>query len=255
MKSPGPSAPGPKKLAESSCRGEVVVTEDHLVVIISIVLREETQLAEEIVGLQDQGLTDLQREDTLVGVGGDAASRHIRGARDNFASREHADDLLEPLLAAQCATLLLRHIGHNGQLLNTSREDHLADVAGAALALLFGGVRLGIHGCDRLLQELKVAFRLIDGCAEELQATHVSSTLDLDSTLATFLDDLLQFLGWILGRLLVLLLGRLLLLLLLRLLDVLLVQFHLLQGVGLGLDSNDPWDLLHCLQEGRLWLE
>merc|ERR1719215_1925960 len=54
-------------------RWEVIIAEDHLVVIVAIVLREELLGAQEVVRLQDKPLPDLQREDVLVRIRGDAA--------------------------------------------------------------------------------------------------------------------------------------------------------------------------------------
>mmetsp|Transcript_3705 Transcript_3705/g.5067 ORF Transcript_3705/g.5067 Transcript_3705/m.5067 type:complete len:357 (+) Transcript_3705:182-1252(+) len=234
---------------------EVVIAEDHLVIVVAVVLGEEAQLAEEVVGLQDQRLADLEREYALVRVGGDDAGGDVRSAINHLAAREHGDDFLEPLLAAQGLALVLGHVRYDGELLDAGREDHLTDVSGAALAFLFGGVGLGVHRGDGLLQEVEVAFGLIDGSAEELQSTHVSGSLDLDASLSSLLDDLLQLLGGVLGGLLVLLLGGLLILLLLRFLDVLLVHLDLLESVGLSLDLSDAGDLLDGLEESCLGLE
>mmetsp|Transcript_39486 Transcript_39486/g.104190 ORF Transcript_39486/g.104190 Transcript_39486/m.104190 type:complete len:227 (+) Transcript_39486:505-1185(+) len=126
-------------------------------------------------------------------------------------------------------------------------------MAGAPLALLLRGVRLRVHGLHRLHEQVGASLGLVHGCAEELQAAHVGRTLDLHAALAALLDDFLQLLRRVLGRLLVLgLRCLLLLLLLLVLLAILLVHLHLLQGVRLRLHRGDAWDRLQRCQEVRL---
>merc|ERR1712050_649538 len=61
------------RAAEGLARGEVVVAEDHLIVVIPVVLGEQALAAQVVVRLQDQALPDLQREDALVSVRGDDA--------------------------------------------------------------------------------------------------------------------------------------------------------------------------------------
>mmetsp|Transcript_78000 Transcript_78000/g.252196 ORF Transcript_78000/g.252196 Transcript_78000/m.252196 type:complete len:229 (+) Transcript_78000:318-1004(+) len=131
-------------------------------------------------------------------------------------------------------------------------------MAGAALALLFGGVGFLVHTLDGMQEQLDVSLGFVHGSAKKLQAAHVRGALDLHATLAALLEDRLFLLHGVHRGLLVLFrltLTLLLLLLVLRLLDVLLVQLHLLQGVGLRLHGRDARDFLHCLQEGGFGLE
>merc|ERR1712003_539657 len=87
---------------------EVVITEDHLVVTITVVLWEKPLLAEEVVRFQDQTLTDLQWENVLVSVRRDGTLAVIlRGADDLAACRIQRQDLLQPLLTDQFRLLLL----------------------------------------------------------------------------------------------------------------------------------------------------
>mmetsp|Transcript_51937 Transcript_51937/g.112947 ORF Transcript_51937/g.112947 Transcript_51937/m.112947 type:complete len:360 (-) Transcript_51937:43-1122(-) len=204
---------------------EVVIAEDHLVIVVAVVLGEEAQLAEEVVGLDDHGLSDFERENALVGVGLDAASRDILGAREESAV-EQCQCSLQPLLARKISLLRLGHVGDDAQLFGTSREDHLSDVTGSALALLLSRITLNVHGLHRLDQKLDVPLRLIHGGAKKLEASHIGGTLDFDTALATFLHDLLQL------RLTLLLGGKFLLLLLILLLGfLLLLLFFLLLGL------------------------
>merc|ERR1719504_354681 len=95
-------------------RWEVIVTEYHLVRIF-VVLWEQTFLSEEVVGLQNHWLPDLQWENTLVTV-----RLHHRGAEpravcQNFSSKV-ADRLLDPFLTRKSALLVFWNVSHNGKL-------------------------------------------------------------------------------------------------------------------------------------------
>mmetsp|Transcript_13359 Transcript_13359/g.40498 ORF Transcript_13359/g.40498 Transcript_13359/m.40498 type:complete len:200 (-) Transcript_13359:630-1229(-) len=117
----------------------------------------------------------------------------------------------------------VRHVGNHRELLRPRRENHLSHAAGAPLALLrLVRIGRGVHRSHGHLEEIGVAIWRLDRRAEELEPTHVSSTLDLDALLAALLHHLGDELGPILSRLflggwlrLLLGLGRLLLFLLL----------------------------------------
>eukprot|EP00972_Heterocapsa_arctica_P056022 8263050-Heterocapsa_arctica.AAC.1 len=57
--------------------------------------------------------------------------------------------------------LVLRHVGRDRDALDTRGEYHLADMAGAALALPLGGVELLVHRIYGLRQEGAVALGLL----------------------------------------------------------------------------------------------
>merc|ERR1740139_421005 len=234
---------GPR-LEGGGLRGEVVIPEDHLVIIIAVVFGEEPFLAQEVVRFQNEALPDLQREDVLLRVCRDYPHTVLLACRDYFSTRVESEDFLQPLLTRELTLLGFRNICHDRKLLRASREHHLADVAGATFPLLLRRVRLFIHCLHTLQGELGVAIRFGHRGAEELQATHVSCTLDLDTPLAALLEHLLEQLRRVLCRWRCIRCGLLggLIGLLLCLLEILLVELDLLQGVGLCLHSRDTTD-------------
>merc|ERR1712070_905317 len=76
---------------------EVVVAEDHLVRVI-VVIWEQALGAQEVVAFHDQALTDLQREDVLLGVRRDDASADILSRGEQLATM-NGQHLVEPFFA------------------------------------------------------------------------------------------------------------------------------------------------------------
>merc|ERR1712157_308982 len=72
-------------------RGEVIVSKDVVIVVIAVVIGEEAFLPQEVVGLEDHGLTDLQREDPLVCIALDHASAHVLGLADHLPTKVSKD--------------------------------------------------------------------------------------------------------------------------------------------------------------------
>mmetsp|Transcript_43268 Transcript_43268/g.60076 ORF Transcript_43268/g.60076 Transcript_43268/m.60076 type:complete len:216 (-) Transcript_43268:211-858(-) len=163
-------------------------------------------------------------------------------------SRLCAQDLVEPFLANEVTLLRFGYVGQDCQVLGASGKDHLANLSRAAFALFLTRIGFGIHSLNALLQQLHIALRFIHRSAEELQATHICSTFNLNTSLATFLQHLLQLLCRIL-RWLCFLLWCLLLLLLQCLLDIFLVHLHLLQGIGLSFHHGNTFDALQLAQK------
>mmetsp|Transcript_28384 Transcript_28384/g.72698 ORF Transcript_28384/g.72698 Transcript_28384/m.72698 type:complete len:394 (+) Transcript_28384:404-1585(+) len=244
----------------------VVVAKDHLIGVVAVILGEGAELAQVGKGSGHRGVLVLERELTLVGVGRDhrlgrvAAVRALEalelGAGGGLLVGHLATDglahLVDPLghvdLARRLVGLGLGHVADDGELLGAGREDHLADVARAALAVLSLGVGVGIHRVHRREQQRLVTVWRLDGRAEEVEAAHVGGALDLDALLAALLDDRLEKLLrrllvrrlillrlLLLGRRRLLLLGGLGLLLLLGLRGLLRLQLLNLLGRRLAL--------------------
>merc|ERR1712050_388276 len=102
----------PKKGKASSHGGKVVITKDHLIVVVIVVLREQAPLAEEVVGLDNHGLADLEGEDTLVGIRLHPASAQVLARGEDLAV-EDRERGLQPFLAGELALLRLRHVSNH----------------------------------------------------------------------------------------------------------------------------------------------
>mmetsp|Transcript_50506 Transcript_50506/g.109639 ORF Transcript_50506/g.109639 Transcript_50506/m.109639 type:complete len:298 (+) Transcript_50506:270-1163(+) len=174
------------------CLGrEVIVSEDHLV-IIAVGIREEGFAFQVTDGLRNAWLLHLQRELVRVPIRLDCAPGVDFVAAVFELAPEEVEHLSNPLDGVNIILEVIGHVSYDAELVVTSREDHFTNGPGSTLSLLLGGVRLLVHGFHASVHELHVASGLIDGGAEELQATHVCRSLDLDATLATLLDDLLH---------------------------------------------------------------
>merc|ERR1719323_458009 len=97
-----------------------------------------------------------------------------------------------PLSCIKFTLLVSWNIRNNSQLVITSREDHLTNVARTSLALLLSRNWLRVHGGNAMIHQVQISLRLVNRCAEVLQAAHVSCTLNLDSSLPSFFDNFLQ---------------------------------------------------------------
>mmetsp|Transcript_52597 Transcript_52597/g.114741 ORF Transcript_52597/g.114741 Transcript_52597/m.114741 type:complete len:315 (-) Transcript_52597:123-1067(-) len=222
-----------------------VVAEGNLVVVVVVVVGEGALRAEECEGGSHGGVLVFERELALVRVGRHDSLHHlsalwrhgVRRRLDDLAA-DGLDDVLSPLGNVHLGHLVGGHVRHDRELLHAGGEDHLADVARAALAVLRALLRVGVHRRHRKLQQLQVAIGRLNSCAEEFQAAHIRGALNLNALLAALLDHLLQqllpLLRSLLHRVLLLLLWSLLLLLLLCRRLSLLAALLLVLLIGLG---------------------
>mmetsp|Transcript_87705 Transcript_87705/g.263726 ORF Transcript_87705/g.263726 Transcript_87705/m.263726 type:complete len:396 (-) Transcript_87705:870-2057(-) len=191
---------------------EGVVAEDGLVVLVAVIFGEGALLAQEGKGRRHRRVLVLDRELAGVRIGRDgrgddlAALRRLGGgdghgdrAADGRAHRLHPHGHID--VARRLVVLDVGHVADHRELLRAGGEDHLADVARTALAVLRLRVGLGVHRVHRELQQLGVAVGALDGGAEEVEAAHVGRPLNLDALLAALLDDRLAQLLRLLQRL------------------------------------------------------
>merc|ERR1719218_186225 len=118
--------------------GEVVVAEAVVVLVVVILVREQALALQESDRSADHLVAELQRELALLAVLlRDRNGLELRRAILNVTvAAERLDHLLHPRDRRQAVRLLLRHVRDERELLVRRRQNHLADVAAAALRLL-----------------------------------------------------------------------------------------------------------------------
>eukprot|EP00043_Microstomoeca_roanoka_P005695 m.57371 g.57371 ORF g.57371 m.57371 type:complete len:452 (-) comp13076_c0_seq1:1275-2630(-) len=172
----------------------LLVCSREIIVIIALLIRDQTLLSENGKPDADNGITHLERERLLVWVSLDDSldDGTTFGFLNNLKS--HAlSSFSQPGLGSQvCETCW--HIANDGQLLNGSAEKHLGKLSSTTLALFRAFLDFLVHALKSKLKKVKTTLALFHDDVVELDTSHIVHASKILSLLAAFLEGLfLQF--------------------------------------------------------------